>query len=481
VLPAPPFFAGTAAARSLVEQLGPVTLVNLAALAGSLFPRATMPAVVLFARARPGPKDEVSVVTVPWSPTFDRSSSFAISPQDIGSLSVRAWNQDPTRLKAVAFGLGRDIRLLDRLRDTHPSLGAWLISINATMRDGLTFGTEANRVRDARFLRGLELLTSKVVARLQVPQDLPTFELDTIQWPRRRGNFVAPLLLVKEFFRESARPVAAIAQRDIVFTDAYFGAAIDRRYEEEARIAAAILSSSLAGWFFLLTAAEFGVWKQRLMKRDVVALPIPDLSALARTASGERLAELSMHAQPLEAIELWEELDDAVFGLYGLSDIERLVVRDGFGRAEREWEQKRSNASEPAGEETDLQQYASVFASGVDAWLRATSERGIKAEIIRVPVTSPIRVVRFVLGPRDGEPAVATVVPNEPLAEILDGIGQRLSVQLSRYLVGQRELRVHGANEVVVIKPASRRFWTPANAVRDSDAVVAEGAQGPSR
>jgi hypothetical protein len=45
-------------------------------------------------------------------------------------------------------------------------------------------------------------------------------------------------------------------------------------------------------------------------------------------------------------------------------------------------------------------------------------------------------------------------------------------------LVGERELRVHGANEVVIIKPAARRFWMRIAALEDADAVIAESFAG---
>jgi len=86
VLSAMPFFsasnAGNAAARYIVDQLAPVTIVNLAALRGWLFPRVNMPAIALFAGHRPNEQpDQLTVVQIPWSSVGARSNTFEIAPR----------------------------------------------------------------------------------------------------------------------------------------------------------------------------------------------------------------------------------------------------------------------------------------------------------------------------------------------------------------------------------------------------------------
>lgn len=111
-----------------------------------------------------------------------------------------------------------------------------------------------------------------------------------------------------------------MADRDLVYTDAYFGAAVGMAHSDSAKVAAAILSSSFASWFFLLTAAEFGVWKRRLLTNDVRNLPMPDLGKVVTTAVGAKVlaAQDVVRANPLDQRK-WAALDDAVCDLYGLA------------------------------------------------------------------------------------------------------------------------------------------------------------------
>ena len=60
----------------------------------------------------------------------------------------------------------------------------------------------------------------------------------------------------------------------------------------------------------------------------------------------------------------------------------------------------------------------------------------------------------------------------------LTGLANALAVPLSNSIIGQRELRVHGRNEVVIIKPAAHRHWMGVSALEDADSVIVESFSG---
>lgn len=483
VLSAMPFFSGSktgaAAARYVVEKLSPVTLVNLASHTKWLFPTAKMPAVVLLARHRPQAIDQLTVVNVPWSPSSEKSHTFEISPSDVTVLPLASWADDPKRLKVAAFGRGRDMILLDDLRYNFKDLNGWLSSIGSVWRDGLILGKASNRTRDASHLQGLEVLGTKELQPFAVPNELPSFGHDHAQWPRVRETYRAPILLIKEFLQAGPRPVTAVADRDIVYPDAFFGAAVGERHLQSARLISGVLSSSLASWFFFMTASEFGVWKRRLLTNDVGFLPLPDPVEASRTEAGKTILalEAKFRADGVEA-EGFKELDDAVFELYGLDSTDRIVVNDGLTQAGWQWAGGRKISSAPADTKQDLKLYADAFLKAIEPWLEVGGEQHMRAEIIMLGDAAPLRVVRFVLEEGSG-PSSVEIVPTEgELSAVLNRIGSRLGVRLGTVLVGARELRVHGSKEVIIIKPAARRFWMPGSALEDADFVLAESFAG---
>jgi hypothetical protein len=485
VLSAMPFFSGSKtggdASRHVVETLSPVTLVNLSNLSSWLFPAAKMPAVALFARHRPQASDHMTVVQVPWSPAGAKSHTFEIAPSDIVQLSLVDWERQPVRLKTAAFGRRRDLRLLDNLSRSHSSLGERLSALGTALKDGLILGRAENRTRDAEGLASLEFLQVNDLRPFSVPRKLPSFGHSAAQWPRDRSLYKAPLLLVKEFLTEGPRPLAAVADRDLVFSDAYFGASMPAVHGDAAHVMAGVLSSALASWFFIMTASEFGLWKQRLFRQDVALFPTPELTSAASSDPGRAIRELEQRFQRRAPTEKdWEALDQAVFDLYGLDDDDRIVVRDGLFKASWEWRPGLLRSVEPAAARIDVAAYAQIFVNLMDRWLAARRRRRMRAEVFDLPGAAAMRVVRFVLESAPGPSIVEVVEPRGDLMDVLTRIGQRLKVPLATSVTGQRELRVHGHDEVVVIKPAARRHWLESIALEDADAVIAESFTGRS-
>ncbi|MCY4363758.1 MAG: N-6 DNA methylase [Gammaproteobacteria bacterium] len=479
ILSATPFFSrsqtGLNASQQIIKSLLPVTLVNLSNLSSWLFPKATMPAVAFFARHRPQqPEDRVTLVQVPWTPTGNQSHTFKIARSDIMTLSFTDWKRQPERLKAAICGCRRDLSLLDRLTTTHATLSHQLEALQTKLSAGLKFG---DRSRDATFLKGLPLLHRQDQQRFFVSIDsLALFYEDDAERPRKRDIYRAPLLVVKELLiKGEPRLVAAVANHDLVFTDAYYGAALSPDRIDIAHLLAAILNSSLASWYFIMTASTFGLWMRRMLLKDIARLPTPDLEKAAQSDAGKNILRLMKTFQRTHLSDSdWKTLDESVLDLYGLDEPDRIVVRDGFFRASWEWKQGRLASVKPAGIEDHMSDYAHAFLSTIGVWLSARKRKRMCAEIFNLSQHDPLRVVRFILEDRPGASEAKIIKPHAPLKELLLQISERLNVSLTDSLTGERELRVYGPDEVVIIKPAARRHWLGVSGLEDADTVIAE-------
>ena len=480
VLGANPFFSasqtGRAAALDVIKKLSPLTIVSLANHSDWLFHRANMPAVAVFGRHGPDALDRITVVQVPWSPAGRLSHAFEISPNDTVRLPLSALKNRPELLKAAFCGKHRDLALLDRLMSSFGSLDSELQAAGASFRQGMIRGDQSV---DAGFACGLPLVEKRNLRPFEVPLDLPVFDCKRMQWPRKPMTFRAPLLLVQEFVGRGGRPVAAVAERDTVFTDSFYGAALPPHKRECAHLAAGIINSALAAWFLLMTSSTFGLWMRRILLGDVNRLPVPSLEGAAVSVHGRAILRLeeSIREQPLST-ENWHALDESIFDLYGLSTSDRVVVRDGLFRASWQWDVGRKQSIEPAGATTVIQDYARTFMTVVDAWLAASEGWRTRAEIFSHPQNDALRVVRFILEDQPDNSKVS-FHPITGLADVLREIEERLSVQLSNTVVGTREIRAYGKHEVVMIKPAARRHWLGVSALEDADTVVRESIAGP--
>ena len=485
VLGAHHFFGRHASTRralqKLMTDLSPVTLVNLSNLSSWLFPQAKMPGMVLFAGHRRDQPNVVTAVQVPWSPGGDKSHTFDLAPGDVTTLPMWDWERDPRFLKGAFLGTHRDLTLADDLwkRKCHRELTDALGEVGAELRTGLTRG---NRNRDARAMRGLPWLNSAApMAPFSVPAGLVPFNNDRAQRPRDREIYRAPLLIVREFLLKqyAPRPLVAVADRDLVYSDAYFGVAFSQEDRDVAHLLAGVLSSSLAAWFLLMTSSTLGIGKRRIKPSDIGQMPVPDLAKAAASELGARIADLarSMRGRAVTAHD-WTTLDEAVFDLYKLRPSERIVVRDGLFQATWQWTPGRTESVAPASTEQVIQ-YAQAFVSAVDVWLRARGLRHMRAEVFDHPTTDPVRVVRFVLEDGSGPSVAGVVAPTGDLKGLLHQIGGRLGFPMADKLIGQQEVRAYDTREVVIVKPAARRNWMGVCGLRDADDVVADSLRNP--
>ena len=484
---ASPFFArsgtGLRAAQASVDSLEPVTLVNLSELSHWLFEKANMPAMAVLARVPGGRAGSLELVQVHRSPEGDRSRTIGHAVRDVATLPTESWKRNRGLLKASLLGSRHDVLLLDRLFRRYQSLEMRLKTLDTKLASGAKRG---NRSGETGHLRGIPFLSTGGLGRFDVPDDLPEFNWAGAEHPRERAVYRAPIVIVRESVGGPAggphdgRPVVAVAERDIVYKDAYFGASLQGQLPELGYLLAGVLSSALASWCLLMTGSSFGVWQRILRLGDVAAVPMPDIGAALRTDAGALVARLArrFHAQPPAAVD-WARLDDAVFDLYELDEEDRIVVRDGRLRATWQWEAGRDEAAEPVGE-GELREYAKAFLMSMDAWFRAAGERRLRAEIHRMQGSAPFRVVRFALED-DPPPSLVVVRQAGPLSAVVAEVDARLGTSLARELVGARELRVHGRREVVIVKPAARRHWLGAAGLGDASAVLAksftEGAE----
>ena len=278
--------------------------------------------------------------------------------------------------------------------------------------------------------------------------------------------------------KRSPRPVVSVSERDVVYTDAYFGASFLGAPADVAYLLAGILGSALASWYFVMTGSTFGLWKQRIKQADVSSFPVPDLGRSARTTYGRRISQLARRFHThAPGDQDWKNLDQAVFDLYALDKADRVVVRDGLFRASWQWKQGQNESVAPASI-AHLGEYAQAFCLQVDPWFYAANERRLRAEIYELEHTAPLRVIRFVLEEHP-PPSVAGIVASQgSLSDLLARFGERLGVSIADDLGTHRELILTDSDEVVIVKPSARRYWLGVAAMADARFVLEESFKG---
>ena len=326
-------------------------------------------------------------------------------------------------------------------------------------------------LKDATHLIGLPFLAAGDIRPRIDANQLRRFDRHRIHRPRTGTAFKGPLVIVGEGMN-GGRPAVGVSKADVVYSESYYGISVSGHRRDLSLRIGGVLLSAVTSWNLLLTASEFGIHKRKLNREDLLNLPVPSSQVLMSADSlpialaMENLGNASKYDDVLLS-----ELDTAVFDVYGLDAHERLIVLDGLARAKREYRRHKLDADRQTNA-AQLRSYATAFLSVINAWLCALDRKPYGAEILGLRSDSPLRVIRFLEG---GGPEVRHTEPEYELEEVLARIGTRIRLPIAESLSAVRELRVHGHGELLIIKPAARRYWMPATGLNDADSALGDG------
>jgi type I restriction-modification system DNA methylase subunit len=489
ILHSNPLFSHTEEAQKAREQLfkrfAPHVFVNLSALRqDDLFPHSTAPATILIAKGQtPQENNTFFVVNVEHSDTFKlHHGIIEIGPENIKKVTVRHLYSDNDILKIASWGSARDMALLTRLRSMFPALGSLVkqpgeVKIRKDEWLGGQGFQEAGGTKEELKLVGKKWLP----AGKMTPFIVDTSELGEIpagkkfHRPRDPRIYEAPLVItprglgIEGFF-------ASFSPTDIVYTEEYYGISFPARHEHYARYITGILNSSLANYFLFLTAATWGIERDEIKPNDLLRFPLPELTSaneqiIARII--EITQQLTMLHTPQNIAHRKAALDDAVFELYGLDDIERILVHDflNFTLALRMKGAASGALERPSS--TELETYGTQLINTIQPFFRTLNQSTVVADIFETR-HAPLQVIRFSIVPVPGRTPGTQVVSGKPFEDVLEEIAAQLPAHITGTFHMRRHLRIYNGKDFYIIKPAQRRYWSRSAALNDADTILEE-------
>jgi hypothetical protein len=177
-------------------------------------------------------------------------------------------------------------------------------------------------------------------------------------------------------------------------------------------------------------------------------------------------------------------LDDAVFDLYQLDREDRVIAGESVAKARAmifEGQARYEELVSPPSEEA-LTGYAAEVVRTVNSFLRTRGTRHLEAVVCPSqsegeywPDNLLLTSVRFVMapgGPHE-EPIVkkGSAIDVERLMTLLRTPGQNGNPP---YLNERRQLRIYGAYDLFVVKPAEVRYWTRTMGLNDADVILSD-------
>ncbi len=436
------------------SKLDVQTLLDLSPLRRELF-GATSPAVIAIYGSEPREASaDLLHVSPRRTPIAEIIDGIAIPQQNIQRMSQARARVDPGIWKVLLWGGPDDLAFVDHLGATFQSLSQLAKSRGWQTGAGFQKVKKGDR-NDASHLHNLPQIETSSLSSMHAPSELlPPVTEPFLHRPRDPRIYRAPHLLMRKGFAHT--PEAAFVPYDATFTDGLFAISADVDEEDLLRALSALLASSLARYWYLMTSSSWGVEREQLHYREWMSLPVPDLNS-TDIESLVRILDLVATGAPES--EWRTTLDRIVEDAYSLTHAERQLISDALTIRLSELQFGSQSDSYGPPNDTEFGAYLDAFSRSINAlelgrWSVTLSEAS--NGFARVTCTnldlnvsadpSHIFGLENLLGPEtdllDEWLSSASIV--EPQAIILDGD------------------RVH------LVKPHRRSCWMTSSAPRDA-------------
>lgn len=474
--------------------------LNLADMRFNLFSEATGPAIVVrYSKSAPSKTHRIRYLAPKTSWSISQAEIVTILPEDRSEFRVIDAIEDtksgipPLGFKERFWGTPRDWKLLDRLRSL-PSLS----QLVGQTRDG------NKRWKIAEGFKP-ELANGKTVNPVPRPWRFDSLFLDSRSQDaglfvlesdcERIGNrfpslhrkvtadiiFKAPHVLVWYGMR------VAYADFDVLFRHAIRGIHGPNTDRSLLMFLTVYLNSPLARYFLFHTSANWGIERTQVHLEELLRVPFP----LPENAHDSNLCkkivehvavrfEKAIYARSRRnsrrelSLELQSELNPLVYSYFDIDENERVIIEDTVDMVIGSILPTRASSNIPTLSDstpTLRQTYIQLLCDTLNEW--ASGGKYIVSGRAHVLPSSGIGAVVISRQLRT-LPHTKHKLDNEEgdLVAVLDRLQKVFKDEMSAVEI-LRGIKVVDGNNLYVLKPLSRRFWTRTAALNDADEIAA--------
>ena len=445
-------------------------VVDFSALRRSLFHNANAPMVAIFFQkpsSTNDKRDELTYLRLHQSPLSEGLAGIVVYGDEIRRMSYGQIFKHLHIWKIALWGTPRDFILVNELSERFPSLEDVCKFHGWKTGKGVAKGKQTEHRPDLAKMR-------YVPPRAVKPFCVSSKQNERInhEWFERARDtelYLGPHVLIRTGVRAGGFLSAAFLSEDAVFESSIIGVAGPSKEKDDLKIVSAYINSSLARYYLFLTSSRWGVERDEILLTEYRDFPC----AIPTNNTGIVSKIVSLVDKLQQDGDNWNwqsELDELVYSSYGVTPSERQIIEDTVKTTiERYYERLRANAFKKPSEE-NLVSYAEAYS---DVFSKITGgSRALQPKVYSGD--SPYRVVSFTLTKR-GVPGERPSVASRPeLDALLVRLSEVLIEQKSRSLYFRRNMTVFGPDDIHIMKPAERRFWTKSSAFNDADETIAQ-------
>ncbi len=282
----------------------------------------------------------------------------------------------------------------------------------------------------------------------------------------------APYLIVKEG-QKNKQYCSSIIDVEEYFLNSAF-AFSNKGDFRESKVLCSFINSVFAFYFLSIYSSSWGIERERIKLNELVLLP-----AIIDNLDEEILTNLSLIIDKIILIKKSNEVDQDISHLekqidqiiyndiLNLTKDEQIIIQDTLDYSLDLFEkQEKSKAVFPV---NDIAIYSKRVTKELNEWL---DEVDLKVSVTHYEINRncPLFLVKLSFGNRQNE----TVFSNEDIYNELKTLDKKLWNKEAQNLYFRKKLNYFEGDDVYIVKPNQRRFWSETAAMEDSKSLLVE-------
>lgn len=301
-----------------------------------------------------------------------------------------------------------------------------------------------------------------------IPNDRPFRKIDP--------KFIkTPYLIVKEG-QKNKQYCSSIIDFEEYFLNSAFAFSNSGDFRNS-KVLCAYINSTYAFYFLSIYSSSWGIERERIKLNELVLLP-----AIIDNLSEENLAKLSSIIDEIISIKksddliqyisnLEKEIDQIIYNdILKLTVDEQIIIQDTLDYSLDLFEnQAKSNAVKPI---LEIDHYTNRITKELNDWLDDVDLK-VSATKYSIDKNCPLYMVKLSFGNEQKE----TQISKEDIKKELKILDKKLWNEESKNLYFRKKLNYYDGDDVYIIKPNQRRFWSQTAAMEDSKTLLVEIAK----
>jgi len=286
---------------------------------------------------------------------------------------------------------------------------------------------------------------------------------------RRKGKkkaYFSPHILLNEGVKDK-KIISSYLDFDCSFYKGIIGLCSSDDKKNMLKVITCFLNSEFTRYYAFIATSSWGIERDVIKYKELFQIPyiledIPETMSSSLLDIFSKIKEIKSNVINKDITGFEQTINEAIYGQ--LSRRDRIIIEETLNNLDLFYNGKDSSMIKPP---DDFDHYAEMMCSELNELLR-DQQINATATLYSIKRCFPLALVKISFG----ENKRKTIYSEEDLYEVLNMIDKHLYSKESESIFFRKHLYHFSGDDIFIVKPNQRRFWTQKQALEDTSKLI---------